>query len=125
MTTEFKSWEEMSELEQAACTYWDLYKDAHGVRPRGIDTSTWSMEDFRKEFEYLGSVIDAEEILRKESEANATVVFEQRIDSLIKMGAKDRATALRWIHDAEDTMGDDDYLCYTLGLPYQYFRKAA
>jgi hypothetical protein len=40
-------------------------------------------------------------------------------------GAKDRATAMRWIHEAEDTQGDDDYLAYTLGLPYQYFRKVA
>ena len=125
MTTEFKSWEEMSDLEQAACTYWDLYKDAHGIRPRGIDTSTWTMEDFRKEFEYLGSVIDAEEIARKAAEQNAVFSFEKRVDDLIYSGAKDRATAIRWIHEAEDTNGDDDYLCWTLGLPYQYFRKVA
>jgi len=29
--------------------------------------------------------------------------------------------ALRWIHEAEDTGGDNEYLCYTLGLPYRYF----
>ena len=25
--SEFKSWEEMSVLEQYACQYWDMYKD--------------------------------------------------------------------------------------------------
>ena len=125
MTTEFKSWDELSELEQAQATYWDMYKDAYGVRPRGIDTSTWTLETFLKEFAYLGRVIEREEISRKEAETEATVVFEQRIYTLIHAGAKDRATAIRWIHEAEDTNGDDDYLAWTLGLPYQYFRKVA
>ena len=125
MSNEFKSWDELSKLEQAQCTFWDMYKDAYGVRPRGIDTSSWTLETFLKEFAYLNLVIEREETARKESEANATVVFEQRIQSLIEAGAKDRATALRWIHEAEDTNGDDDYLAWTLGLPYQYFRKVA
>ena len=63
---EFKSWEEMSELEQAQCTYWDMYKDAYGVRPRGIDTSAWTVEDFDREFAELGGIIDREEEDRKE-----------------------------------------------------------
>ena len=125
MTTEFKSWDELSELEQAQATYWDMYKDAYGVRPRGVDTSGWTVEDFRNEFEYLGAVIEAADKDRKEAEASATVVFAQRIQSLIQLGAKDRATAMRWIHEAEETNGDDDYLAWTLGLPYQHFRKAA
>ena len=37
---QLKSWEDMTDLEQAQCTYWDMYKDAYGVRPRGVDTST-------------------------------------------------------------------------------------
>ena len=125
MTTEFKSWDELTQLEQARELYWDMYKDAYGVRPRGVDTSGWTVEDFRNEFEYLGAVIDAADKDRKEAEAQATVVFEQRIQSLIDAGAKDRATAMRWIHEAEDTNGDDEYLAWTLSLPYGYFRKAA
>ncbi len=124
MNTEFKSWDELSELEQAQTTYWDMYKDAYGVRPRGVDTSGWTVEDFRNEFDYLGAVIEAADTDRKEAEASATVVFEQRIQSLIQLGAKDRATAMRWIHEAEDTNGDDEYLAWTLSLPYGYFRKA-
>jgi hypothetical protein len=125
MTTEFKSWEEMSELEQAQCTYWDMYKDAYGVRPRGVDTSSWTVETFLKEFAYLGLVIEREEKARIAAEQNAVFSFEKRISDLMFSGAKDRATAMRWIHEAEDTNGDDEYLCYTLGLPYQYFRKVA
>jgi hypothetical protein len=120
---DFKSWEEMTVLEQMACQYWDMYKDAHGIRPRGIDTSSWTEADFIKEFEYLGNLITQQEEARVEAEHMASVKFEQRVLNLMDMGAEDRATAVRWIHEAEGTGGDDEYLCWTLGLPYSYFRR--
>ena len=125
MSNEFKSWEEMSVLEQMQCQYWDMYKDAYGVRPRGIDTTDWTEEDFMAEFETLGHAIEREEAERKEREAEATVKFESRVADLIASGAGDRATALRWIHEAEGTDGDEEYLCFCVGLPYGYFRKVA
>ena len=120
---EFKTWEDMSVLEQMACQYWDMYKDAHGFRPRGIDTSAWTEEDFIKEFEYMGKLITQQEEARVEAEHMASVRFEQRILDLMTTGAEDRETAIRWIHEAEGTSGDDEYLCWTLGLSYGYFRK--
>jgi len=117
----FKTWEEMSTLEQMACQYWDMYKDAYGVRPRGVDTSTWSEADFLKEFGYLNLVIQREEIARKEREDSASQAFEQRVQSIMASGAKDREMALRWIHEAEGSNGDDEFLCYLVGLPYRYF----
>jgi hypothetical protein len=123
--SEFKSWEEMSVLEQMQCQYWDMYKDAYGVRPRGIDTTQWTEEEFMSEFETLGKVIEREEIARKESEAQASIRFEAQIQSMISSGAKSREAALAWIHEAEGSNGDDEYLCFLLGLPYGYFRKAA
>jgi hypothetical protein len=102
-----------------------MYKDAFGVRPRGVDTSTWTLEQFEAEFEGLGVAIEAEEKVRVQAEQHAIFSFEKRVSDLMYSGAKDRATAMRWIHEAEDTQGDDEYLCYTLGLPYMYFRKVA
>jgi hypothetical protein len=125
MTTEFKSWDELTQLEQAQATFWDMYKDAYGFRPRGIDTSTWTLEQFDAEFEGLSVAIDAAEQERKTAEAKATDSFERRVAELISMGARDYDMAMRWIHEAEETNGDNDYLAWTLGLPYQYFRKAA
>lgn len=123
--SDFKSWEEMSDLERASCTFWDMYKDAYGVRPRGIDTSGWTLEDFDREFASLGQVIEDEEAQRREMEAEAAVRVEKSIDTLIRSGARDRATAIRWLHESHDTQGDDEYLCFQLGLSYGYFRKAA
>ena len=123
--SDLKSWGDMSDLERASCTFWDMYKDAYGVRPRGIDTSGWTLADFDREFASLGQVIQADEALRREMEAEATVRVEKAIDTLMRSGARDRATAIRWLHESHDTQGDDEYLCFQLGLPYGYFRKAA
>ena len=73
----------------------------------------------------MGEIIDREEIARKAAEAINLEKFERRVAELISIGAKDYGMAMRWIHEAEDTQGDNDYLTWTLGLPYQYFRKAA
>ena len=119
----FKSWEEMSVLEQYACQYWDMYKDAYGCRPRGIDTSAWTEAEFEAEFVQLSKTIDANYTEQLAQEEVAKHDFEMRMLSLLQTGAKDREMALRWIHEAEGSNGDDEYLCYMLGLPYRYFIK--
>jgi hypothetical protein len=120
---DFKTWEEMSTLEQYSCQFWDMYKDAYGVRPRGIDTSTWIESDFEAEFVYLGKAIEANYKEQLIAEEKATIDFEMRVQSLMTSGAKDYEMALRWVHEAEGSMGDDEYLCYLVGLPYGYFGK--
>ena len=119
----FKTWEEMTVLEQYAGTYWDMYKDAYGVRPRGIDTTAWTEAEFEAEFVSLSKVIEQENIVRKEAEEKASIDFEMRVQGLMMSGAKDFEMALRWIHEAEGSNGDDEFLCYLVGLPYGYFRK--
>jgi hypothetical protein len=118
-----QTWEEMSTLEQYACQYWDMHKDAYGVRPRGIDTSYWTEADFEAEFVVLSKTIDENYKVQLEQEAKAQHDFEMRVQGLLMSGAKDRGMALRWIHEAEGSNGDEDYLCFLLGLPYSYFRK--
>ena len=125
MTTEFKSWDELTALEQAQATYWDMYKDAHNFRPRHIDTSTWTLTDFEREFAELGEIMTANDAAEKIAQAKSIELFERRVAELLNTGAKDYDMAMRWIHEAEETNGDNDYLAWTLGLPYQYFRKAA
>ena len=124
MSNEFKSWEEMSTLEQYACQYWDMYKDAYGVRPRGIDTSSWTEAEFEAEFVQLGTVIEREEIARKDAEARAIVEFEDRVTNLMHTGTN-RERVIAWLMDAEGANGDFEYFCFCVGLPYGYFRKAA
>ena len=119
--TEFKSWEQLTVLEQMQSQYWDMYKDAYGVRPRGIDTSDWTEADFEREFEVLGQTIDANINEREAAERDSVVKFEARVTELVRIGAKDRETALRWIMDSSGAGGDWEYFCFLNGLPYRYF----
>jgi hypothetical protein len=121
MSNEFKSWEEMTTVEQYACQFWDMYKDAYGVRPRGIDTSSWTEAEFEAEFVQLSKTIDENYRDQLAREEVAKHDFEMRMLSLLQTGAKDREMALRWVHEAEGSNGDDEYLCFLLGLPYRYF----
>lgn len=120
--SEFKSWDEMTEGEQAAATFWDFYKEVYGIRPRHIDTSTWGLSDFAREFKLLEAEAARLQIIQELEEAEASDRFERRILSLLECGAKDRAMALRWIHEAEESGGDNNYLCFLVGLPYGYIK---
>ena len=116
------AWSDLSVLEQLQSIYWDAYKDAHGFRPRGIDTSTWTVQDFEVELAHLAEVADRADAERLASEADAAKALEERILVLIGMGADDRNQAISWIAEAEEANGDMDYLCYLLGVRYGYFR---
>jgi hypothetical protein len=119
----YKSWDEYTPLEQAAMTWWDAYKDAYGVRPRGTDTSEWTLAKFESELNYLQDVIHCNERQRELDEAFNIKRFEERVAKIIELGAKDRAMALRWIHEAEGSDGDDEYLCFRAGVPYGYIKS--
>ena len=124
MSNEFKSWEEMSELEQAQCTYSDFHKDAYGFRPRGIDTSTWTLEDFEKEFAVFARVCEQNRIEREAAEAEAIIRFEDRVLNLMHTGTN-RERVIAWLMHAESANGDFEYFCFTQGLPYGYFKQVA
>jgi hypothetical protein len=84
---QFKSWEELSDLEQAQATFWDMYKDAHNFRPRHIDTSTWTLADFDREFTELGQIMEANHAAEQIAQARATEAFERRMAEMISLGA--------------------------------------
>lgn len=121
--SEFRSWDSLTELEQLACTHWDMYKDAHGFRPRDIDVSNWTVEDFHREFDRLGEIIDREEKERIESEHQAGLRFEAQVAEWIANGTvANREAAIEKFHELNETDGDESYLCFKLGLSYSYFR---
>lgn len=97
----------------------DLYKDVHGVRPRGHRFYEASPEEKQEIWDfYCNSLVDvmAEEDLR---EAQAAQDFEALIAKNIELGAGDRKTAIRWIADSYDD-NDGGYICYCLGISYSF-----
>jgi len=111
----------MTELKELEMIYCDMHKDVYGVKARWAKFD--SIEQARAALDALSESLKLEMAAEAQAQANAAIAVEARIVDLIAMGAKTRADALRWLHDAEDTQGDDDYLCYSLGLPYGYFKR--
>jgi hypothetical protein len=123
--SELKSWDEMTEKEQLECSLWDAYKDAHGVRPRFMNMEAMSLDELKEELERCCDAIMRNEKQRMIDEEAASHDFEMRMQNLLMSGAKTREMALRWVHEAEGSNGDDEYLCFLVGLPYGYFKLAA
>ncbi len=106
----------------------DLHKDAWGMRPSEGFWQNWkTMTDAekQKEWDWMIQVMESNERQRQEDEVAAVVRFTRRIDQLIECGARNRAMAIRWLHEAYETHGDDEYLAWHLGLPYGFFRDVA
>lgn len=123
--SEFKSWEELSRKEQLESIVWDMYKEAHGIRPRHMNLAAMTEAELEAECQRLEEEVKMADRARREAEAAAVLRFSKRIGEVIKAGAKDRETALRWIHEADGSNGDDEYLCYINGLPYGFFKASA
>ena len=113
--------ETMTRREELESIYWDMYKDAHGFRPRHIRLDLCTEAEMEADLDRLQAIIIDNDAQRKIAEHEACHAFEMRVQSVMACGAKDREMALRWIHEAEGTNGDDEFLCWTLGLPYRYF----
>ena len=116
-----REWDQLSEREQLETIYSDAYKDAYGFRPRGHVFDT--VEELRAAIERCSAEIELRIAEEKESMRRAMLEFEASVASVIETGAADRATALRWIADADGCADDLEHLCYVNGLPFSYFDK--
>jgi hypothetical protein len=119
---ELKSWDELSRKEQLEGIYWDMYKEAHGFRPRHIRLDLCTEAELEADLDRLQIIIADNDLQRQAAEEKAAHAFEMRVMGLLASGAKDREMALRWVHEAEGSNGDDEFLCYLVGLPYRYFK---
>jgi hypothetical protein len=118
-------WDQMSDLEQASAIWWDLYKDVHGVRPRGVDTSNWTLEGFNAQIAALSTALQEQLAEDEEEQARAVSLFESRIQDTLLAGAGNRETAVRWIM-RDSGMGDDlEYTEFRFNLPFGYLRNVA
>lgn len=118
-------WEHLSRRDRLAATHYDFYKDVYGIRPRWMNYEDMTEADLEKELEILSRQAEIEAKLVAERQEKAKDAVEHIILDMMLCGAKDRAMAIRWLHEANNTDGDDDFLCYTLDLPYGYFKEAA
>ena len=80
----------------------DTHKEAYGFRPRGYDWDAYSIKELEALADNLAQEAEAE-AYRVEAEATeAYQGFERAIASTVEAGAGNRATAIKWLYDAEE-----------------------
>jgi hypothetical protein len=124
----------MMKTKEATMTYTfdeaivsDLHKEAFGFRPSSSWWCRWNEgSDDTKQGMWNSLTVDLEVAMAEEKAAfdRAIAEYEVRLAGYISIGAKDRATAIRWlVQSLELTEADKWYgaslICYRLGLPYQ------
>lgn len=108
---------EMTRKEELESIYCELHKDVYGVKARWYHADTVE----QAEADVAALQVQGEAVWAQEREAQQEAIraFEELAASY---GGVE--TAKRWQHQAYGTDGDDEFLCYHLGLPYGYFRKS-
>jgi hypothetical protein len=116
-TQETKMEHQLTEIEELESIYCDMHKDVYGVKARWIKFD--SVEQGQKALASLQVALDAEMENQRKCQEEAIKAFEE-----LALSCGGVETAKRWQHEAYKTDGDDEYLCYHLGLPYGYFTKS-
>ena len=100
----------------------DLYKDAHGFRPRNHYFYEASPEEKQVIWDDLLEVLKESVACVEEREQEAILNFESLVQKNISVGAEDREVAIRWIKQGfdEEAQEDEEYFKYLFELPYNY-----
>lgn len=96
----------------------DLHKDARGFRPDAEYIQRFNeMSEIDRDRVYEGLIAELDEELDRSRAAQAEAVeeFELELANLIVLGAADRATALRWLQEA-DCEPDTEHFLWGRGL---------
>ena len=99
---------------------YEMHKDAYGVKGRHYDFDNMSNKELEEELDRLCAVAKAEREAEEKYEEAAYQTFLKQIAENMKLGAKDKETAIKWILEAEGLANEKDssYICYSLGLSY-------
>lgn len=113
-------WEEKQDIYSMIS---DMHKDAHGFRLR-LDITDYTIIQLLMMEDQISVELSRAVEEERRDQQKAIQDLEDQIQNMIEFGAKDRATAIRWIVESYDTMDlmyGVEYIQYDLGLPYNYF----
>ena len=102
--SEFTKWEDLPEIDQLAQIYSDQYKDANGFRPRGNIGHPKTVEEYKKELDYLGGVIKEQIKEDKRRESIAFGEWKVNIRKIMGLCSCSKAEAIKIDIDANGAM---------------------
>ena len=108
------------ERDSLITSVYEMHKDAYGVKGRHYNFDKMSNKELEEELDRLCAVAKAEREAEEKYEEAAYQTFLKQIAENMKLGAKDKETAIKWILEAEGLANEKDssYICYSLGLSY-------
>jgi alpha-amylase/alpha-mannosidase (GH57 family) len=104
---------------------WEIYRDAHGIRPRWMDFSSMSVPELQDMLEGLKKDLEYNEKVEAEYEAKSLKELEASISNIMDICNCDRYRAMEYLMDAEgvdytSTYRDQDiehfFWCQDVGL---------
>lgn len=101
----------------------DLYKDAYGSRPGEGFWLHWneSTSDEKQEmWNSLLKTVESEVEHERKMQLEAEATLEKHFERMINIANCTREDAIRYLHDAHNTDGSNEYLEYILGVRYGY-----
>lgn len=111
----------MSKYTFDADIFSDLYKDVHGIRPRGHEFYTASDERKQEIWDFTLKCLEQEIKEMDARKERAEEAFAALVVSTMKQGAADEDTAVRWLLEGEGVepaYTEGDYVAYCFDLPY-------
>ena len=108
---------ELSHRDSLIHLYSDFHKDAYGYRPT-YNYSALTTEELEADYEEFGRVCKENAEEEAKAEKIAIEKFNETVKKMVKMGAKNTKTALRWICEAgvEEDGWDMDYFLWKMGI---------
>ena len=109
-----------TELEELMDDYCDFHKDVYGVKARWIYGQQVTVEEMKEMLARLEREYKAQVEEEKQRTAQAEEAAREQVRTLIEHGARNVVRAVRWMHDAHDTGGDNRFLDFELGCEYGF-----
>ena len=108
---------EISHRDSLIQLYSDYHKDAYGYRPT-YNYSLLTTEELEADYDTFGRICEENRIEEAKAEKLAIEKFNETVKKMIKMGAKNTKTALRWICEAgvEEDGWDIDFFLWKMGI---------
>ena len=119
----FKTWEELTVVEQLYSTFSDMHKDVYGVRPRGKSIDEYTEDELVSELDFLDKQMEITIAYDLEREQDAIKSFESTVGKVMELCNCVRDKAIKYLYEAEGNIQDMGHFCYNNGLPYNYFTK--
>ena len=114
--------QQLSTRDSLISEYSDTYKEAYGYRPSLAGMQEMALEELEAEVERVSRAAEQAYQEEKARMSGQEVQVKEEIAKLLPM-AGTLEDVIRWMHQAEDTDGDDGYLEYKLGVNYGFLAR--